>query len=63
MIESCFLLFSEFILSSPTRSVFLAKNTEKPFVPFFTREETAYKIAWSKVKKVYEKNSKGNWAK
>ncbi|WP_292379894.1 ChaB family protein [Methanosarcina sp. UBA289] len=41
----------------------MAKNAERPFVPFFTREETAYKIAWSKVKKVYEKNSKGNWAK
>jgi cation transport regulator len=28
-----------------------------------SREETAHKVAWSAVKKVYEKNSKGNWVK
>lgn len=28
-----------------------------------TREETAHKVAWSAVKKVYEKDSKGNWVK
>lgn len=26
-----------------------------------SREETAHKVAWSAVKKVYEKNSEGNW--
>lgn len=28
-----------------------------------SREETAHKVAWSAVKKVYEKNSKGDWVK
>lgn len=28
-----------------------------------TREETAHKVAWSAVKKVYEKDSKENWVK
>jgi cation transport regulator len=26
-----------------------------------SREETAHRVAWSAVKKVYEKNSKGDW--
>ena len=26
-----------------------------------SREETAHKVAWSAVKKVYEKNEKGDW--
>ena len=28
-----------------------------------SREETALKVVWSAVKKVYEKDSKGNWGK
>ncbi|WP_396654737.1 ChaB family protein [Methanosarcina baikalica] len=28
-----------------------------------SREETAHRITWSAVKRVYEKNSKGNWVK
>ncbi|MGA9187709.1 MAG: ChaB family protein [Methanosarcina sp.] len=28
-----------------------------------SREETAHKVAWNAVKKVYEKDSKGNWIK
>lgn len=28
-----------------------------------SREETAHKVAWSAVKKVYEKDSKGDWVK
>jgi len=28
-----------------------------------SREETAHKVAWNAVKKVYEKDSKGNWVK
>lgn len=28
-----------------------------------SREKTAHKVAWSAVKKVYEKNSSGNWVK
>lgn len=27
------------------------------------REETAHRIAWSAVKKVYEKNDKGTWVR
>jgi len=26
-----------------------------------SREEVAHKVAWSAVKKIYEKDSKGNW--
>ncbi|WP_264357978.1 ChaB family protein [Methanosarcina mazei] len=26
-----------------------------------SREETAHRVAWSAVKKKYEKNSEGNW--
>lgn len=28
-----------------------------------SREEVAHKVAWSAVKKIYEKDSKGNWVK
>ena len=28
-----------------------------------SREETAHKVAWNAVKKVYEKDSKGKWVK
>ena len=28
-----------------------------------TREETAHKVAWAAVKKVYEKNADGDWVK
>lgn len=28
-----------------------------------TREETAHKVAWAAVKKVYEKNEEGRWVK
>ena len=28
-----------------------------------SREETAHRVAWSAVKKVYEKDSRGNWVK
>jgi cation transport regulator len=28
-----------------------------------SREETVHKVVWSAVKKVYEKDSKGNWDK
>ena len=28
-----------------------------------TREETAHKVAWSAVKRVYEKDSRGKWVK
>jgi cation transport regulator len=28
-----------------------------------SREEAAHKVAWSAVKRVYEKDSKGNWVK
>jgi len=28
-----------------------------------SREETAHKVAWAAVKKVYEKNSKGKWVR
>lgn len=28
-----------------------------------SREETAHKVAWSAVKKVYEKDKSGNWKK
>jgi cation transport regulator len=28
-----------------------------------SREEVAHKVAWSAVKKIYEKDSQGNWIK
>jgi cation transport regulator len=28
-----------------------------------SREEVSHKVAWSAVKKIYEKSSKGNWIK